>query len=55
MVGAQQIERELNLNKFLTRFLNFKRRILKADDRCLGQLGARKIVNVNGGYDTEDK
>ena len=55
MVGAQQIE-ELNLNEFLIRFLD-KRGILKADDRCLGQLGSGKIVKllVNSGYEAEDK
>ena len=56
MVGAQQIETELNLNKFLIRFLD-KRGILKADDRCLGQLGSHKIVKLllNSGYEAEAK
>ena len=50
-MGAQQIE-ELNLNEFLIRFLE----ILKANDRCLGQLGSGKIVKllVNSGYEAED-
>ena len=55
MVGAQQIE-ELNSNEFLIRFLDLEE-ILKADDRCLGQLGSGKNVKllVNNGYEAEDK
>ena len=59
MVGAQQIKTGLNLKEFLIIFLEGgpKRGILKADDRCLGQLRSRKIVKllVNSGYEAEDK